>query len=142
MKKHRGFTLIELVVVIVILSVLAAIAVPRFIDISLQGRNASARGVAGSIASGTAINLAARLANNAGATVVNAANVCTAAILQPFVTGVTLTAAAPATDDQYQIGVSGALPTTCATTAVSVTCNVTPRGTGVTPAQTTVMCAR
>jgi len=142
MKAQRGFTLIELVVVIVILAILAAVAVPRFIDMTLEGRNAAARGVAGSIASGSSINLAARLANNASATVVNAANVCTAAILQPFVTGVTLTAAAPTTDDQFQIGVSGALPTTCATTAVSVTCNVTPRGTGVTPAQTTVLCAR
>ena len=142
MKAQRGFTLIELVVVIVILAILAAIAVPRFIDVTVQGRNASARGVAGSIASGTSINLAARLTSNATATIVNQANVCTAAILQPFVTGVTLTAAAPTTDDQYQIGVSGALPTTCATTAVSVTCNVTPRGTGVTAAQATVMCAR
>jgi MSHA pilin protein MshA len=143
MRKLSGFTLIELVVVIAILAVLAAIAVPRFIDLSVDGHNAAARGVAGSIASGTSINLAARLSNNASAIVVNAANVCTSAILQPFVSGVTLTAVAPTTDDQFQVGVSGALPTSCAAAATtSVTCNVTPRGTGVTPAQATVVCAR
>jgi len=142
MNKQRGFTLIELVVVIVILAILAAVAVPRFIDISVESRNAAAQGVAGSIASGTSINLAARLAGNASAVVLNAANVCTSALLQPYVSGVTLTAVAPVTDNQFQIGASGALPTTCAVAATSVTCNVTPRGAGVTPAQTTVMCAR
>jgi MSHA pilin protein MshA len=142
-RRLSGFTLIEMVVVLVVLAILAAIAVPRFIDLSTQSHNSAAQGVAGSISSGTAINLAARAAGNASAIVVNAANVCTSAILQPFVSGVTLTAVAPTTDNQFQVGASGALPTSCVAAATtSVTCNITPRGTGVTAAQATVMCAR
>ena len=140
--RSSGFTLIELVVVLVVLAILAAVAVPRFIDISVEGHNSAAQGVAAGISSGSSINMAARLAGNATATVVNSATVCTIAVLQPMVTGVTLTAGAPASDSQFQVGVSGALPQTCAGAATSVTCNVTPRGVGVTAAQATVMCAR
>jgi MSHA pilin protein MshA len=132
-----------LVVVVVILGILAAVAIPRFTDLTVESHNAAAKGVAGSIASGTSINLAARAAGNANGIALNAANVCTAALLQPYVTGATLTAVAPTTDNQFQVGVSGALPTTCApTTVASVTCNITPRGTGVTPQQAIVICAR
>lgn len=142
MNTQRGFTLIELIVVIVVLGILAAIAVPKFVDLSIDSHNAAAKGVASGISSGTATNLGARLLGTAGNVQVNSATVCTIGVLQQFVSGVTLTAAAPATDNEFQVGVSGALPQTCAAAAVSVTCNITPRGTGVTPAQAIVMCAR
>ena len=56
-------------------------------------------------------------AGNAGAVTMNAANVCTAALLGSFVTGsVTLQAGAPSTDDQYQVSGAG----DCSGTATSV----------------------
>ena len=54
--KQKGFTLIELVVVIVILGILAATAVPKFIDLTGDARTSVMKGVQGSISS--AVNLA------------------------------------------------------------------------------------
>ena len=51
MNKQAGFTLIELVLVIVILGVLAATALPRFSDLSTQARVASLNGLAGGLRS-------------------------------------------------------------------------------------------
>jgi MSHA pilin protein MshA len=55
MKKQSGFTLIELVVVMVILGILAAVALPKFVDMSTQARMAKMNGGLGSVKSAAAL---------------------------------------------------------------------------------------
>lgn len=57
---QRGFTLIELVMVIVILGVLAAVAIPKFVDLKSEAVKAATDGVAGALSSAGAINYASR----------------------------------------------------------------------------------
>lgn len=76
---QSGFTLIELVMVIVILGVLSAIAIPKFVDLKTDAANAATDGVAGALASASAINYASRSVNVArGNAVTNCTDVATA----------------------------------------------------------------
>jgi prepilin-type N-terminal cleavage/methylation domain-containing protein len=67
-RQQSGFTLIELIAVIVILGILAATAVPRFVNLQDEAALAAVRGIAGSIESGAALNHAVDLAVEADLT--------------------------------------------------------------------------
>lgn len=63
-RQQGGFTLIELIMVIVILGILAAFALPKFADFSGQARYSTINGALGSVRSASAIVHSAALAGN------------------------------------------------------------------------------
>lgn len=115
-RTQQGFTLIELVVVIVILGILAATALPKFVDLSGNARTAAVEGVVGAVNSAASINYGAYKVSSAKGVRMNAANVCTTSTLGSILQGGTF-------PSQYTVSGTGNCST--AGDGAAVSCTIT-----------------
>lgn len=129
MNRQAGFTLVELVVVIVILGLLAATALPRFINVTTDARISSLNGVAGGLRSAAALARAEYVVtgNNAAATVTmdgQSVAVSTGADTggRPTVVGIRVAMPDPS---GYGVTVAGTVVTYRPSSGGSATCQLT-----------------
>ena len=138
--QQSGFTLIELVVVIVILGILAATALPRFVDLTGDANQAAVEGFAGAINGGNNINYATYLARRVDTTTaVDAATGRTAQVVQTT-GGCTLTVANNLLQEDMPTSPAYAVAgdTTALEYGANRTCTLTITGSSVTPVNFTI----
>jgi len=118
--RQSGFTLIELIVVLVLIAILATIGVPRFLNLSTTSKQNATNSIAASLTTVSATNFAQRSANStAGVTVAN----CTAVgplLTGGLPTGYTITSLAVPAETSVNCTVNGPGSTTATFVAMGI----------------------
>ncbi len=126
MKKNQGFTIVELVVVIIILGILAATALPRFLDVQDNAQLAAAEGVQGALRSAIPLAKAKYIASSKVSETLDLDEDGTNDVIVSSTSGYPIDDATAADDDASCAGIfSGALggeaPAVIAGTAAAAT---------------------
>ena len=131
-KSQKGFTLVELVVVIVLLGILGVTAMGKFQDLSADATTAANSGVASEISSAAAINYAASLVGTPAVTMDSTTDTCTTAVLAPLFQ----------TNTFPPRHTSATIPTgSCTAAGDTYTCSISGNPAGAdTPSSATIIC--
>ena len=116
----RGFTLIELVIVIAIIGILSAVAIPKFINLSSNAQSAATNAIAGALGAANASNYAARkLSSSLGVAVTNCTSIASA-LQGGLPSGYTITSATVAADADVTCTLTGPSSTTATFNATGI----------------------